>query len=114
VLKYALAGSHRYCALRGWFWLWRVGYEVDVDPNRDGAADYAVFQQEAGGFGSSGQGLVYVQNLATQAAAVPYYYTDGDFDVSTQVPRCPLAALGLDRGTTFDFSVLAYDNYVRP
>ena len=31
------------------------GFEVDIDTNGDGVADYAVYNAEHGGFGSSGQ-----------------------------------------------------------
>ncbi len=105
ILQFAIAGQRRQTIP-----LYPAGYEVDIDTNRDGDVDYAVFQQEAVRFGSSGQSLVYVYNVATKEAT-PYYYTDSDFDVSTQVLSVPLSALGLTRGSTFDFSVLAFDNY---
>lgn len=105
VIQFAVAGQRRQTVP-----LYPAGYEVDVDTNRDGTADYAVFQQEASGFGASGQSLVYVLNIATKASAA-YYYTDANFDSSTQVLSAPLSALGLSRGQTFDFSVLAFDNY---
>ncbi len=105
VIQFAMAGTQRRVSP-----LYPAGYEVDIDTNRDGKVDYAVFQQEAVGFGSSGQSLVYVVNVTTGAASA-YYYTDADFDSSTQVFTAPLAALGLTSGSTFDFTVLAYDNY---
>ncbi|HZB49524.1 MAG TPA: S8 family serine peptidase, partial [Mycobacteriales bacterium] len=105
VIQFAVAGQQRQTVP-----LYPAGYEIDVDTDRDGDVDYAVFQQEAVGAGSSGLSLVYVLNVATNAAAA-YYYTDADFDSSTQVLSAPLSALGLTNGSTFDFAVLAYDNY---
>ena len=49
-------------------------------------------------------------NVATGAASA-FFFTDANFDSSTQVLSAPLSALGLTRGRTFDFSVLAFDNY---
>ena len=54
--------------------------------------------------------MVYILDVATATGAA-YYYTDADFDSSTRVLSAPLSALGLSRGSTFDFYVLAYDNY---
>ena len=105
VVQFAVAGRNRQTVP-----LYPAGYEIDIDTDRDGTVDYAVFQQEAVGAGSSGQSLVYVLNVAT-GAATPYYFTIADFDASTVVLTAPLAALGLANGSTFDFSVLAYDNY---
>lgn len=105
VIQFAVAGRERQTVP-----LYPAGYEIDIDTNRDGTVDYAVFQQEAVGAGSSGQSLVYVLNVAT-GAATAYYYTIADFDASTQVLTAPLAALGLSSGSTFDYDVLAYDNY---
>lgn len=104
-IQFAIAGQQRQTSP-----LYPAGYEVDVDTNRDGTADYAVYQQESVGFGASGQSVVYVANLASGATSA-HYYTDSDFDVSTQVLSAPLEALGLSAGSTFDFDVFAYDNY---
>ena len=51
-----------------------------------------------------------VLNVATSVAR-SFFFTDANFDSSTQVLSAPLSALGLTRGSTFDFSVLAFDNY---
>jgi subtilisin family serine protease len=105
VIQFAVAGHQRQTVP-----LYPAGYEIDIDVDRDGEVDYAVFQQEAVGAGSSGLSLVYVFDVAT-GGATAYYYTDADFDSSTLVLSAPLSALGLSNGSTFDFSVLAYDNY---
>jgi hypothetical protein len=105
LIQFALAGWQRQTIP-----LYPAGYEVDIDTNRDGTVDFAVFQQEAVGVGSSGQSIVVVLNVAT-GAAQPFFFTDANFDSATQVLSAPLSALGLTRGSTFDFSVLAFDNY---
>lgn len=105
LVQFAVVGQQRQTVP-----LYPAGYEIDIDTDQDGTIDYAVFQQEAVGFGSSGESLVYVLDVATGAGSA-YYYTDADFDSSTQVLSAPLSALGLSRGDTFDFTVLAFDNY---
>jgi minor extracellular serine protease Vpr len=105
LIQFALVGHQRQTVP-----LYPAGYRVDVDTNRDGDPDYEVYQQEAVGAGSSGQSLVVVYDVAADTA-VAYYYTDADFDSSTQVLSAPLSALGLSNGSTFDFTVIAYDNY---
>ncbi len=105
IVQFAVAGWQRQAVP-----LYPAGYEIDVDTNRDGTADFAVFQQEASGFGLSGQSVVQVLNIATQTTSA-FFFTDANFDSSTQVLSAPLSALGLTRGSTFDFSVIAFDNY---
>ena len=105
LIQFAVAGWQRQTIP-----LYPAGYEVDIDTNRDGKVDFAVFQQEAVGVGSSGQSIVVVLNVATGAAQT-FFFTDANFDSATQVLSAPLSALGLTRGSTFDFSVLAFDNY---
>ena len=105
MIQFAIAGYERAVSP-----LYPAGYEVDVDSDRDGIADYAVFQSEAVGFAATGQSIVYVRNLSTGATSA-YYYTIADFDASTTVFTVPLSALGMADGDVFDFSVLAYDNY---
>lgn len=105
LVQFAVAGWQRQTVP-----LYPAGYEIDIDTNRDGTADFAVFQQEASGLGLSGQSVVQVLNIATGKTSA-FFFTDANFDSSTQVLSAPLSALGLARGATFDFSVLAFDNY---
>ncbi len=105
IVQFAVAGNQRQTVP-----LYPAGYEVDIDTDRDGAVDFAVFHQEAVGFAASGVSVVYVTDLATNVST-PYYYLDADFDDAAVVLSAPLAALGLSAGDTFDFSVTAYDNY---
>jgi minor extracellular serine protease Vpr len=86
------------------------GYEVDIDVNNDGVPDFAVYNQEQGGFAATGVSLVYVANLAT-GASTAYYYLDADLNSANIVMPLPLAALGVTADTPLKFSAFAYDNY---
>lgn len=86
------------------------GFQVDIDTNGDGVADYFVFNAENGAFASTGQTLVFVQG-ATEAAGTAYFYADADLNSGNMIMTVPLPALGLEPGQTFGFSVSAYDNY---
>jgi hypothetical protein len=90
--------------------LYPTGWEIDLDTNRDGTPDYAVFPEELGGFGVSGQAVIAVQNLTTGATAIDYY-ADVDFDSSNFVLTASMSRLGLSDGSTFDFAALGFDNY---
>jgi minor extracellular serine protease Vpr len=85
-------------------------FDVYVDADLDGQPDHVVYNTELGGFGVTGQNVVYVANLATGGAAA-YYFTDADLDSSNAILTVPLAALGLTADSTFGFSVYAFDNY---
>jgi subtilisin family serine protease len=95
-----------------------AGFEVDIDTNNDGTADYAVFNAENGGFSASGQNVVFVANLAvTPVVGRAVFFTDADLDSGNVIFRVPMNAsagavnVGIQPGTTFGFSVLAIDNY---
>ncbi len=105
VLGFAIAAYRRQVTP-----LYPAGYEVDVDVDRDGSADYAIFQEENGGFGASAQSVVYVYDINADEISASYY-ADADYYASTVVLNVPLSALGLRAGSTFDFGVYAYDNY---
>ncbi|MBX3622396.1 MAG: S8 family serine peptidase [Rhizobacter sp.] len=86
------------------------GYEVDIDVNSDGVPDFAVYNQEQGGFAATGISLVYVANLATGTASA-YYYMDADLNSANAIMTIPFAALGVPADTQLTFSAYAYDNY---
>jgi len=86
------------------------GFEVYIDTNGDGDADYLVFNSENGGFAVSGQTVVGVQSAATGATGV-YYFADADLNSGNIIMTVPMAALGITPGTTITFDALAYDNY---
>jgi len=85
-------------------------FDIYIDANRDGVPDYVVFNLENGGFGVTGQNVVSVVNLATNAGSI-FFFTDADLDSGNAILTAPLSALGLTASSTFDFSVFAFDNY---
>ncbi len=92
-----------------------AGFEVDLDVNRDGTVDVAVFNGELGSFASTGQNVVYVQAFnpdgTPNGAASAFFFADADLNSGNMILTAPLEALGLTPTTQFDFSVIAYDNY---
>ena len=86
------------------------GFEVDIDTNGDGVADFYVFNSESGGTGATGQTLISVQNAAT-GVTTAFFYADADLNSSNMIMTVPMTALGLVAGKTIAFDVLAYDNY---
>jgi hypothetical protein len=85
-------------------------FDILVDNNRDGTADFIIFNLENGGFGVTGQNVVAVVNAVTGAGSI-FFFTDADLNSANAILTAPLGALGLTPTTTFDFSVLAIDNY---
>ncbi len=85
-------------------------FDVYIDVNRDGIPDFIVFNAENGSFASTGQNLTYVYSFAT-GSATAYFFTDADLNSGNAVLTAPLSVMGLTPGTTFDFSVYAFDNY---
>jgi subtilisin family serine protease len=90
-------------------------FDIYVDTNLDGDPDFVIFNTENGGFGATGQNLVFVQNLhpATPAEvpAQAFFFTDADLNSSNAILTVPLAFLRLAPGQQFSFSVYAFDNY---
>src|SRR5262249_23732855 len=85
-------------------------FDIYIDSNRDGSPDYVVFNLENGGLGATGQNVVAVLDLSTSVATI-FYYTDADLNSANAILPAPLAALGMNADSRFDFSVLAFDNY---
>ena len=87
-------------------------FDIYIDADRDGNPDYVVFNLENGGFGTTGQSVVAVVNLATNAASI-FFFADADLNSSNMILTAPLAAVGLTPNSQFDFSVFAFDNYFK-
>src|SRR3989442_2072019 len=85
-------------------------FDIYIDNNRDGDADFVVFNAENGAFGSSGQNLTAVFNLTTGTAAA-FFFTDPHLDSANAILTAPPPALGPTPGTPFDVSFYAFDNY---
>ncbi|MBL8287638.1 MAG: S8 family serine peptidase [Rubrivivax sp.] len=92
--------------------LYPRGLEVDVDTGAGGL--YFVYQEENGGFGASGQSLVWVQKAGASTRSA-FFFNDADLNSGNTIFTVPMAALGLagagGPGTTLTIDVYAYDNY---
>lgn len=109
-------------------------FDIALDVDRDGNADFVLFNAENGGFGASGQNVVFVADVRARPAGAPpaaapaaFFFTDADLDSGRVIMSAPLSALaprtltlpggttvtlpGLTATTQFDFSVFAFDNY---
>jgi hypothetical protein len=90
-------------------------FDVFVDSNNDGKADFRVFNAEWHGFDSDGVTVIGVDNLSTDAdnSNMPvYYYADADFDSGNLILSVPPAAIGVNANNpTIRFDVEAHDNY---
>lgn len=84
--------------------------EVYIDANRDGSYDYLAFNAEDLGFGETGQTVIVVEDLATGLQSA-YFYADADLNSRNAIFTLPMEALGLRSGASFDFAVIARDNY---
>jgi hypothetical protein len=85
-------------------------FDVFLDSNNDGVFDFVVFNLENGGFAATGQNIVAVFNLATNAFA-PVAFTDADLNSGNAILGVPMAAVGLTPASKFTFSVFVFDNY---
>jgi subtilisin family serine protease len=90
-------------------------FDVYVDTNLDGVPEYLVFNAENGGFGVTGQNLVFVVGLnpdgSTAGPARAFFFTDADLNSSNAILTVPLSALGVTAETTLGLSAYAFDNY---
>jgi subtilisin family serine protease len=90
------------------------GFEIDVDVNGDGIADYFVFNIESGGFDATGQTLVAVQ-AANETAGTAFFYADADLNSGNMIFTVPLnigrGSIAVAPGATIGFTALAFDNY---
>jgi subtilisin family serine protease len=92
--------------------LYPRGLEVDIDTGAGGL--YFVYQDELGGFGGSGQSVVYVQKAGATTRSA-FFFNDADLNSGNTIYTVPMSALGLatpaGRSTTLTIDVYAYDNY---
>ncbi len=85
-------------------------FDIYVDSNNDGTDDFVVFNLENGGFGTTGQNVVEVVNLATNAAGI-FFFNDADLNSGNAIMSAPMSAVGLTPTSKFRYSVFAFDNY---
>jgi len=88
-------------------------FDVYVDSDNDGRFDFLVFNGENGGFDTTGQTLVAVDNLAIPglADAITPYYAEADINSGNIILTVPAAAIGVRYDRKFRFDVEAHDNY---
>ena len=91
-------------------------FDIYVDANNDGVADYVIYNAENGGFGVTGQTLVYVQKLnpdgSPNGGAVAKFYADADLNSSNMIFTVLAADIGITSPTQkFSFAVASFDNY---
>jgi hypothetical protein len=82
-------------------------FDIFIDANRDGTDDFVVANGE---LGLTGQNVVFAGPLPA-GPFTAFFFTDADLDSGNVIMTAPLSAIGLTPSTTFDFSVLAGDNY---
>jgi len=85
-------------------------FDVYVDVNLDGAPDVDIYTAENGGFGATGQTLVYVVNINTGAGGA-YFYADADLESGNMILTAPLSVIGITPTSQIGLSVYAFDNY---
>ncbi len=88
-------------------------FDIEIDSNGDGVPDFVVFNSENGGFGVSGQNVVFVQDFAAGVVSA-FFFTDADLNSGNVIFTVPLNIPGgvtLAAGATMNFSVYAFDNY---
>jgi subtilisin family serine protease len=85
-------------------------FDVYLDTNMDGTDDFVIYNFENGGFGVTGQNVVAVINLNTNAGGI-FFFSDADLNSGNIIMTAPLSFLGITPGTQFKVSVSACDNY---
>jgi subtilisin family serine protease len=88
-------------------------FDVFIDTDHDGKADYDVFTLESGGVNQTGQTAVAVQRLSgpARSPARMVFFADADLDSGNMILTVPLSALQMTPASKFRFDVVAFDNY---
>lgn len=86
--------------------------EFDIYLNTDGLPgdDYVLFNVENGGFGATGQTIVYTYSL-TGGGVVDAFYMDADLNSGNAILTGSMEAMGMTPPYKFDATVYAFDNY---
>jgi len=91
-------------------------FDIYLDTTGDGKPDFVVFNAENGGFGATGQNVVFLANLSTNTATA-VFFTDADLNSGNVIFTVPMNSsagsvnLGVAPGTTVGIDVFAFDNY---
>jgi hypothetical protein len=94
-------------------------FDIYVDTTGDGAPEYVVYNAENGGFGATGQNLVFVQALnpdgTNNGPAGAFFFTDADLNSGNVIFTVALnigpGSISLPAGATLAFDAYAFDNY---
>jgi hypothetical protein len=88
-----------------------AGWQVVIDANQDGTADWVVFNAENGGFAATGQNLTALRP-ANAISGQAFFFTDADLNSGNVILTVPASRVGVTSLTQqFTFSVYATDNY---
>src|SRR5262249_47024008 len=85
-------------------------FDIYIDANRDGNADYAIFNSENGGFAATGPNMVGVVNLAPKAVATRFFAIPHPHSAN-MIYTGLLSDIGVTPTTPLYFSIVAGDNY---
>lgn len=94
-------------------------FDIYIDTDGDGSADYVIYNAESGGFGATGQNRVYLYSMAT-GVSTSIFYTDADLNSGNLIFTVLLNTDGLDPslpslkinpGTPLAIDAYAFDNY---
>lgn len=86
-------------------------FDIYVDADNNGSWDYVIYNAENGGFGVSGQTIVYACNLTTNAC-VANFYAGADLNSSNMIMTVLASDIGITNANQkFRFAVLSFDNY---
>ncbi|HNT40254.1 MAG TPA: S8 family serine peptidase [Rubrivivax sp.] len=94
-------------------------FDIYIDTDGDGSADYVVYNAESGGFGASGQNRVYLYSMADGTSS-SVFYTDADLNSGNLIFTVLLNTDGLPpsypslkvaAGTTLGIDLYGFDNY---
>lgn len=91
-------------------------FDIYVDSKNQGVWDYVIYNAENGGFGVSGQTLVYVQPLnpdgSSNGPATAKFYASADLNSSNMIYTVLAADIGIANASQqFTFAVLSFDDY---
>ena len=92
-------------------------FDIYIDSNSDGTDDFVVFNAENGGFSASGQNAGLYSESRNRRWRRRCSITDADLNSRNTIYTVPMNStagpvnVGVQPGTTFRFSVYAFDNY---
>jgi subtilisin family serine protease len=89
--------------------LYPAEFDIHLDIDRDGVADFVIFNAELS-FGS-GLSQIFVYDASSKQTFWYGDYTDADLNSANMIMSVPLSAVGMASETQFDYSVYAFDGY---